>query len=102
MEAQSCQQAEQLSAKIKVTGCPIFNHSFFTVNRFAIHLGVPSIAGPPSLKNDPPDRFIRFTLSELLKYKGVPHSAECGKGAALDLPKGFIPLESHFGALFAP
>ena len=82
MEAQSCQQAEQLSAKINVTGCPIFNHSFFTVNRFAIHLGVPSIAGPPSLKNDPPDRFIRFTLSELLKYGEFRTLRSTTKGSA--------------------
>ena len=38
-----------------------------SVNCSAIHLGAPSIAGLPSPKNDPPDRFIGFTPAELLK-----------------------------------
>ena len=37
-----------------------------SVNCFAIHLGAPSIAGRPSPKNDPQDRFIGFTPAELL------------------------------------
>ena len=53
--------------------CAYFSLSITScmVNRFAIHIGVPSIAGPPSLKNDPPDRFIRFTPAELLKFRDV-------------------------------
>ena len=46
------------------------------VNCAAIHLGEPSIAGLPSPKNDPPDRFIGFTPAELL----TPGSfAVCGR-----------------------
>ena len=52
----------------------------FPVNCAAIHLGAPSIAGRPSPKNDPPDRFIGFTPAELLK-QGISHSAECDQRA---------------------
>ena len=71
---QQCQQLKQLRQ---------------TVNCFAIHLGAPSIAGRPSPKNDPPDRFIGFTPAELLKQGNF---ALCGvrpKGAALWKPASF-------------
>ena len=59
------------------------------MNCFAIHLGAPSIAGRPSPKNDPPDRFIGFTPAELL-CGGVSPSADGNQRRCLWTPRAFV------------
>ena len=57
------------------------------VNRSAIRLEEPSIAGLPPRQNDPLDRFARFPLSELLRMIGC--FALCG--ARPEAPRLWTP-----------